>query len=116
MCFFIEAKFHYHGTGAVGHHFGFWVGVGSFMGFSAKAMLGIGNRRFSLMCVGLALVDMWYEMGRFHAWQPWWTEFQRENGNVYLPKSSAFTEYVPTDLPVELLPFRALHSVDDDPQ
>lgn len=101
-----SVKAHKVDNGVLGHQSGFFAAGLGVVGCSARLMVRSGSACRNAAGLALFAALMWYELGRYHLWSEYMTEFRRE----IAPERSfdLLGEYVPQSLEVEFLPYRRL--------
>lgn len=104
--YYSSVKAHKVNNGLVGHQSGFFAAGMGVIGFGSRLILNSGTRKINVSGMLLFLAMMWYELGRFHLWSEYVTEFRR----ITAPQRSfnLLDEYIDPTCKVELLPYRAV--------
>lgn len=104
IVYYNSVKAHKVGNGVVGHQCGFLAASAGVIGCTARMMSGVGSTKKNAGLIAMFLGLAWYEVGRFHLWCDYLTEFRREAAPQRY--QDLLGAYVPQDVEVDFLPFR----------
>lgn len=108
--YFTAYRYHSCGNGVQGHISSFWTSAMGVFGCSLRVLSNSGNRNFHSLCIAAFIVNMWFDIGRFHMWHAWIGCFRRTLAPNQKKHDSIWKEFAPRDVVTEFLDFRPLHA------
>lgn len=91
-------KSHKVGNGPQGHLGSLWTSLFALLGMAMRAGIAVQSKAritpFTKICIGIAMADIWFELGRFHMWSDWVFQFKRRRDGRGVMED-VWAEYVP---------------------